>query len=233
MSGMSARLKAYRDRLRLLTSPAPMNEFSDYDAYWTERQDLNVIQERWRIASEVIREGATVLDVGCGSGEFLSFLQRTRPDLKASGADYSPVSVEMTKERGFDAFQLDLANDTIPSQYDYVTCFETIEHIPDAERAIVNLRDAFREQLIVSIPNVGAIDYRIRLGLFGRFPVTSCVFHIKEHVRFWTFKDFHEWVAHFGLRVVKAQGHIGGALLPWRRRPALWSAGVVYILERY
>jgi hypothetical protein len=57
-------------------------------------------------------------------------------------------------------------------------------------------------------------------------------FHAKEHIRFWTGKDFRDWTAHFGLRVVEVQGRWGLRGMPWRSRPELFSPQVVYTLER-
>ncbi|MGY1769926.1 methyltransferase domain-containing protein [Blastococcus sp. SYSU D00813] len=228
---MSARLKAYLGRIDRLRAPAPMQDFSDYDAYWRERGELGVVHERWRVAAELIPDGATVLDVGCGSGEFLAYLKRERPGVEAVGADFSDASVDMVRKRGLEAFRLDLSHEDVPGTFDYITCFETLEHIPDAETAVLKLTAAARRQVIVSVPNVGYLDSRIRLALFGRFPNTNLVFHVKEHVRHWTVKDFHEWAHRLGLRVVLTRGQYGGRLTPWRTRPSLWSAGAIYVLE--
>lgn len=229
---MGKYLRAYKSRIAQFNAPAPLKDFSDYDDYWHERGDLDLVPERWRIAASYIPSGASLLDIGCGSGEFLEYLKFERPDVRGCGADYSEVSVARARKRGFHAFQIDLGSEDIPGEYDCITSLETLEHIPDAEAAIVRLRDASRGRLIVSIPNIGAIDFRIRLALFGRFPVTNCVMHIKEHVRHWTVRDFTEWTEHFGLEIVSMHGTIGGRFLPWRTRPNLWSAGIVYVLEK-
>jgi len=210
-----------------------MREFSDYDAYWAERGDLRWVFERWRIAAEVIPDGASVLDVGCGTGEFIAYLREQRPHVDATGCDLSARAVQMTVERGVDAFVADLAMEDLDGKYDYVTCFEVLEHIPDAETALERLKAVARHQIIASVPNAGYLDNRLRLALFGRFPITNCIFHIKEHVRHWTKRDFVEWVGHFGLRVVRvAPQYPGIRFLPWRRYPGLLSAGLVYVLER-
>lgn len=218
-----------RMRLAELNAPAPMREFSDYDEYWQRRGELNMVHERWKVAAEWIEDGATVLDVGCGSGEFLRHLQTRRPNVRARGIDLSTRAAEMAQANGFDAGVVNVANEDIPDTYDYITCFEVLEHIPDAEAAILRLKKAVRRAIIISIPNVGYIGSRIRLGVFGRFPVTNCVYHISEHVRHWTPKDFSEWVGHHGLTVERQSGQYGVPGL-WTRRPALFAAGMVYFL---
>ena len=126
---------------------------------------------------------------------------------------------------------IDLLSDEIPGEHDYATCFEVIEHISEAEIVLQKLKKTFRKQLIISIPNIGYIGCRLRLALFGRFPITNCYMHIKEHVRHWTCKDFKEWAAHHGLRVVRVEAQYGTFGTPWKRIPSLFSAGLVYFLE--
>lgn len=213
--------------------PAPMRDFADYDEYWKDRVTVGGIMLRWKLATEVLPDGASLLDVGCGSGEFLRYLKTQRPTIQSTGCDFSQESVSLTKAAGFEAFRLDLATDEIEGTFDYVTCFEVLEHIPEAEAAFEKLARACRRQLIVSVPNVGYIDSRIRLALFGRFPVTNCIYHVKEHVRHWTERDFREWVDHMGWRVdqVAAQ-YAGGRFLPVDRYPGLLSPGLTYVLSR-
>jgi methionine biosynthesis protein MetW len=222
-------LHGLRRQLQALSAPAPMHDFRDYDDYWERRGELRVVHNRWTIAAGWIPNGATLLDIGCGSGEFLRYLRQSRPDILAGGVDIAARSVEMTTSEGFNASVLDISTTEIPGSYDYITCFEVLEHIPDAESALLRLKEAARSGIIVSVPNVGFIMNRLRLGVFGRFPITNCVFHINEHVRHWTPKDFADWANHHGLRIDRLAGQYGAPVL-WRHRPTLFAAGMVYLL---
>jgi len=217
-------LKAYR-------APLPMESFDGYDEYWDARGGEPIIHPRWTMAVSMIPDGATVLDVGCGAGGFLTYLLSQRPCVKATGTDISAKAVETARRSGRDAFRADLTCEQLEGQYDYVTCFETIEHIANAEAVAEALRDATRHRLIMSLPNFSYIHHRIRHGVFGRFPNTSLKFHVKEHIRHWGVQDFVEWTAALGLRVIAVQGQYGGRYMPWRRYPSLFSPQLVYVLE--
>lgn len=223
-------------RVNMLRAPAPLNDFTDYDDYWETRGKANTVQHRWKVAAEIIPSGATVLDVGCGSGQFLEYLREQKPGVKGTGCDLSEVAAQKTRDRGFDAYASDLGAEDLTGVFDYVTCFEVVEHIPNAEDAFVRLLAATGGQLIVSVPNLAYIDYRLRLALFGRFPVTHCVYHMKEHVRHWTPKDFEEWVTKYGGKIVATHPQYlyeGSRMLPIARRwPKFWSPGLVYVIER-
>ena len=217
--------------LRRYTEPLPLNDFDDYDNYWVERGGEPIIHPRWKIAVEFIPDGAKVLDVGCGQGGFLDYLRERRPGCTISGTDISAAGAATARSKGHHAFQADLTVEKLPERYDVITCFETIEHIADAESVLVNMRDACAGQLIMSLPNIGFIDHRIRLGVFGRFPNTNLKFHAREHIRHWTVPDFVNWAGRYGLTVKSVHGQYGSRKVPWKRYPSLFARQLVYVLE--
>jgi len=208
-----------------------MKSFSDYDDYWEKRGMLEQVFRRWEITAELIEDGASLLDVGCGTGEFFDYLRKVKPRVRCKGLDFSDRAVEMLRARGFEVEKGDIAVDPIVGQYDYVTCFEVLEHIPDAEAALRHLQPAFRKHLIISVPNVGCWLCVFRLVFVRRFPLTNCQLHIKEHVRHWTVKDFREWIAFCGMKVVRVEGQYGFAYTPWKKWPSLFATGVLYVIE--
>jgi methionine biosynthesis protein MetW len=222
-------------RLKTYNEPLPLEDFEGYDGYWEGRErgeDTATVLPRWEIAVQKIPDGASVLDVGCGSGGFLKYLLSQRPNCTVRGTDISKHAVSLAAAQGLDTFQSDLTKESLDRQYDYITGFEMIEHVHEAEKVLVVMRDATRKRLIMSLPNTGYIEHRVRLALFGRFPNTQIKFHAKEHIRFWTAKDFRDWAAHFDLRVVEVQGQWGLPGLPWRSHPKMFSPQLVYTLER-
>jgi 2-polyprenyl-3-methyl-5-hydroxy-6-metoxy-1,4-benzoquinol methylase len=108
------------------------------------------------VAAACIPDGASVLDVGCGTGGFLSHLREVRPHCRAQGVDISPRAVAVAVERGHDAFVADLVVDDIPGRYDVITCFETIEHIAEAEVVLQKIRDACDGTILMSLPTTGS-----------------------------------------------------------------------------
>jgi methionine biosynthesis protein MetW len=229
---MRSYLPAARRWLARLAGPAPMRDFSDYDGYWNQRDRETQVLRRWVLAAQWLPDSGTLLDVGCGGGDFLKYLRTVRPNIAARGIDVSAEAVSRTRAADFEADVLDPAQDDLPGgPYDFITCFEVIEHIADAESVLRRMKAAFRKQLIISVPNVGHFSCRLRLAVFGRFPLTRVMLHVKEHLRHWTPKDFRDWAGHEGLRVTKAVGDWGTPLTPWRVMPSLFCAGMIYVLE--
>jgi 2-polyprenyl-3-methyl-5-hydroxy-6-metoxy-1,4-benzoquinol methylase len=112
-------------------------------------------------------------------------------------------------------------------QFDYIIMSEIIEHLPDPEMLLNALRSHVRKGLIVSIPNTGYHQHRLRL-LMGRFPL-QWVVTPGEHLRYWTRIDFHWWARQLGFRVAREFPYEGtpGLKEAW---PNLFAAALVYVL---
>jgi methionine biosynthesis protein MetW len=234
-------LSAARRSLARLRRPLPLAELegdSFYDAYWRKRIELEpevvtTAPARARIVAEFVQPGTTVLDLGCGEGSFLHCLAQEVPEISTRGGDVSEPALKRARARGIDAFFLDLADPAaeIPGSYDVVTALEVIEHLPDAESAVLKAAASARRYLIVSVPNLGFVESRLRLAM-GRGPLTNVVHHVREHLRQWTVRDFREWAAYLGLRIVAERPTRPVAFLDLGRRwPALFSSGMLYVME--
>ena len=223
--------RTLRSALGYQLQPQPLTEFQDYDNYWEKRGKVAIIYRRWEIAADTFEPHSTVLDIGCGNGEFLLYLREKRPDLILKGCDTSAVGVKRAKENGLDVFVHDLSAGPPPGACDYLTCFEVLEHIPDAERVFHNLKPLFRKNMLVSIPNIGCLRCRVRLALFGRFPLTVCIMHVKEHLRHWTPRDFRYWMDQEHMTIERMEGQYGLRGF-YRWFPSLFAHGLVYVLKR-
>lgn len=226
---------------QILNGPSPFCEFPDYNEYWRKRSAIGRVARtlhRHRLIADLLPRSASVLDIGCGDGVFGSHVLEVRPDCTYKGLDISAASVQMARDAGLDADIL--ASDiTLLEQVglgtDVVTIMEVLEHVHDAEelfRSILSLKPGI---VIVTIPNVGFWMHRVRLAVFGRFPVTTIIFHMKEHIRFWTYKDFVQWASLFDVEVVGFYGQkgvgskLGDMLAVWF--PKICAAQVVYVLK--
>jgi SAM-dependent methyltransferase len=211
--------------------PPPMEEFTGYDEYWTRRGTSSLIYRRWEVAADAMEDGCSVLDVGCGSGGFLAYLKKRRPHMRAVGCDISPVAVERAKQAGFEAYVHDIGTTPLSETYDYITCFDVIEHTPYSERAFRSIKGNFRKTLFVSVPNIGCLRCRVRLAVFGKFPLTVCLMHVNEHFRHWTISDFSYWMKRESMRIVRIDGQYGLRGF-YRWFPGLFAHGVIYTLQR-
>lgn len=132
--------------------------------------------EEYAWASLAIPDGVhSVLDVGCGRGEFVMQLG---PRYWAVGADFVRPRPEGAGGRFIQA-----SADALPfpdHAFDLVTCFEVLEQLPRESfaRALGELQRVTRRHLVVSVPNQEVLDEGLAVCA-----QCSCAFHPSWHVR--------------------------------------------------
>ena len=233
-------LRFFLRLLKYINKSAPLDEFSGYEEYWKKREfvgSINQVLDRYVIISKEIRSEESVLDFGCGDGAFLAYIQKNRSEVRCAGVDISYEAVNKAKNKGVDAYNLshnEKLESVVPKDWDVITLMEVLEHYADAEDIMRQVIEMRPNRVFVTIPNVGCLKHRLRLAVGGRFPITSIHFHMKEHIRFWTYKDFVEWTGMNGLRVVNIWGQFdkGDNIVRFfvKRFPALFATRVVYEL---
>jgi SAM-dependent methyltransferase len=110
---------------------------------------------RYRLAAQ-LAPGRRVLDAACGEGYGLALMAAAGPKT-ATGVDVDAATVEHVRQRhGVDARQADVRE--LPFEddaFDLVVSFETIEHVPEPERALDELARVLAPGglLLISTPN--------------------------------------------------------------------------------
>jgi methionine biosynthesis protein MetW len=212
--------------------PMPLNDFENYDEYWSRRQtEGRMVKSLYRYEYVVSRlpENGKLLDVGCGDGAFLEFLTRRKPGISVKGLDQAKKMVEMLVNKGIKCQQISLGIEDfadIDFEPDWVTFMEVLEHIPEAEKVLLQISSIVKKSIFISVPNMGYLINRLRL-LGGKVPITNIVCHIKEHVRFWTYSDFKYWCEFLGFEVVHISGQYYGFPLLWKFWPSLFAKGLI------
>jgi methionine biosynthesis protein MetW len=184
----------------------------------------------------MVARGDSVLDLGVGDGALLQYMIEHK-GIAGYGLDISQKAVDFCRARGLN---VGLADITRPigenlaqhfpdvSAFDYVILSEIIEHIPDPESLLRSLVPYERKGIIVSIPNTGFHQHRLRL-LLGRFPL-QWVVTPGEHLRFWTRADFRWWARQLGFSITREVPYEGTPLLK-SVYPSLFAAAFVYLLR--
>jgi len=121
------------------------------DRHWwfvARREILRRLIARW------LPDGATVLDVGCGTGGFIADLQDR---YQVSGVDPAPAALAACRARGLTAVHTGTASDPAtwgPLPVDLVTFLDVVEHLEDDVSALRAARTALRPggRVIVTVP---------------------------------------------------------------------------------
>ena len=111
------------------------------DPGWGLRAYLHI---RWRLCPfdrvlPLIPESGRLLDVGCGSGLWLTYLALERPELRLEGIDPDPrkLALAATSEAEIHALHAGDAADIPDGPFDCITIIDVLYLMPDAEKARV------------------------------------------------------------------------------------------------
>jgi len=97
-------------------------------------------------------KGADILDVGCGTGANIAWLERHG---RVAGLDPADEAVSACRSRGFEARKGTLPDPAIaPASVDVVTLFDVLEHVDDDEALLREIAKALRPggKLVMSVP---------------------------------------------------------------------------------
>jgi SAM-dependent methyltransferase len=129
---------------------------------WFENPNYSLFRHIARYLSNLPARGA-VIDVGCGRGDFLRFLNHAGLDLNLTGVDFSAPSTE----RGIRFIPGDVLETPVEETFDAVVSLAVIEHVPDVHRFMQRLRElcAPGGLVVIMTNNEGGLLYRLaRLG---------------------------------------------------------------------
>lgn len=164
------------------------------------RYDLEII-------ANLIKPNSKVLDIGCGDGELLSFLKKTK-NVDARGLEISQKQVSSALCKGISVIQGDAENDLefYPDRnFDYAILSQTIQ-------ATRNPKEILQEMLriaeygIVSLPNFAHIKNRLHLLFKGTMPVNKTMpfeWFDTPNIHFCSIEDFQELCYDLGFTIEK------------------------------
>ena len=159
--------------------------------------------------ARLVPPGSRVLDLGCGNGAMLDYLQRER-GCSGYGVEIDDANVLACVQRGVDVIQLNLDEGLAmfdDNSFDVVLQIDTLQHLRNAD---VVLRETARvgRTGIVAFPNFAHWPNRLSV-LRGRMPVTRRLpyqWYDTPNIRVGTHADLELLAQRNGLQILDSFG---------------------------
>jgi SAM-dependent methyltransferase len=171
--------------------------YNDTHRRWFEHPNTALFK---RITA-VIPTGASVIDVGCGRGDFLRYLHRNRPEVQLTGIDYSPNQDEKIRFLQGDAFELDVGE-----RFDVVVSLNVIEHVSDCVAFANRLRELTKPggTMVIMTVNESSILYGLaRIGRRLGVPLAFDRLYSRHHLHHFTSASLLRLLESCGLKLSK------------------------------
>ena len=152
------------------------------------------MKKEFNIIAKLVEKNAKVLDVGCGDGELMKYInENITNDIR--GLEISKNNVQKCIEKGLTVIEGDAEKDLkqFPkSSFDYVILSQTLQAFLDPENVINELLRVGKKA-IVTIPNFGYWKVRLHLLFRGTMPITKDLpneWYNTPNLHMCTIKDF-------------------------------------------
>ena len=160
----------------------------------------------WALIEEWIRPGSRVLDLGCGDGALLHYLQKEK-QVHGIGLEIDAGDIESCLGRGVSVIEQDLdqgLHDFQSGDFDTVLLAQTLQALSNPRGLIEEMLRIGRD-CIVTFPNFGNWKSRLYLLARGRMPVSRFMPHQwfdTPNIHFCTVKDFDALCRDLGIEVL-------------------------------
>ncbi len=183
--------------------------------------------------ARLVPEGARVLDLGCGDGALLAYLQTNR-GCSGYGVEIDDANVLACARRGVNVIQFNLDEGLAifeDASFDVVLQIDTLQHLRNSE---VVLQETARVGRIgiVAFPNFAHWPNRLSI-LRGRMPVTRRLpyqWYDTPNIRVGTYADFEVLALGNGLKIQDSFGLQDGRIV--RALPNLMAGTAVFKFSR-
>lgn len=146
-------------------------------------------------------DGKNLLDIGCGTGDFLKVaLER---NWEISGVEPNKYARELALEKLVDTATIvsnidDVIEATPPKQYDVISLWHVLEHIPNYDTYIDKLKSLLKKDghLLVALPNYKSYDAQHYKEFWAAYDVPRHLWHFSQ-------KSIHKIFEKHEMQVVK------------------------------
>ncbi len=153
-----------------------------------------------------VKPGSQVLDLGCGQGTLLQYLQRHK-NVRGYGLEINPDNITACIRNGVNVIEQDLDNGLRNFKDNSIDTVIMTQALQAVERPDLLLDEMLRigNEAIVTFPNFGYWRTRFYLMLKGRMPMSETLpynWYDTPNIHMCTFKDFEILCREKGIKIL-------------------------------
>ena len=168
------------------------------------------MKKEFKVIADLLPNNTRVLDVGCGDGSLMDFLQKEK-NIEVRGLELEKNNVQQCIYKGLPVIHGNAETELhqFPAQsFDYVILSQTLQAFYNPEKVLKELL-RIGKSVIVSIPNFGYWRVRTSLLFFGKMPVTKNLpnmWYNTPNLHMCTIKDLFNYCDNQNINIKKVIG---------------------------
>ena len=154
---------------------------------WALKKKRNLIEN--------ISDGNSILDYGCGTGEFMSEMKKN--GWEASGIEPSQIAREKSEKLNQTKVFIQL-EEIENKKFDVITLWHVLEHIHDLNRTMEGLTQRMKDSsaLIIAVPNLKSYDAEHYKSFWAAYDVPRHLWHFNQ-------ENMKQLLKNHGLKIVQ------------------------------
>lgn len=177
----------------LITNPIPENldkyyQFDEYISHTDSKKSLldkvyqivrnYTLQKKLKLINSLKTEGKSILDIGCGTGDFLVTCKKDGWKTLGIEPNKKAQEISKTKDLVIKKSIEELSNE----KYDVITLWHVLEHVPNLIEYVHTLEKLLKEggRLIIAVPNFKSYDATYYKQYWAAYDVPRHLWHFSQ-----------------------------------------------------
>lgn len=155
------------------------------------------LQNKVKLISNVCSNKGALLDVGCGTGDFLEVACKAEWDITGiePNAAARQVANKKTNQSVIDSTDISKLN---TNSYDVITLWHVLEHLPDLDTQLDIYKNLLKLKgtLIIAVPNYKSYDAELYAEYWAAYDVPRHLWHFSQ-------SSMRNFADRIGMKVIK------------------------------
>jgi 2-polyprenyl-3-methyl-5-hydroxy-6-metoxy-1,4-benzoquinol methylase len=177
----------------LETHPRPEHiknyyRFDDYISHQDEKLSLLgtiydgvkqiMFNQKWRWIKHHKPEITSLLDFGCGTGEFLKYIQQKK--IRTIGVEPVEQASDQARKNNIKVYK---SIQQVQSKFDVISLFHVLEHVDDYHQTISDLIEKLEEHgiILIAVPNYKSYDAAFYKEKWAAWDVPRHIWHFSRN----------------------------------------------------